>query len=98
MTYYRTDSNFYGNREVWDLAVYAEDEMKFSPLWIFTLGVRFDYHQVVGAASDRQISPRTGFCVRKKRMIKIPASQIARGMIHLPFANSSNMAPSASQR
>ncbi len=65
MTMNRTRSIFYdGNHTMWDVALYAEDELKFSPLWTLTLGARYDYHQNVGISDDMQISPRMGLVFR----------------------------------
>ncbi|MBN2029099.1 TonB-dependent receptor [bacterium] len=61
----QTRSVFYnGDHTMWDFALYAEDEFKFSPLWTLTLGTRYDYHQNVGISHDQQISPRMGLVFR----------------------------------
>jgi iron complex outermembrane receptor protein len=55
-----TTSTMYGNHQVWDLAFYGEDVWTPLPRWQFSAGGRFDAHQVVGLASDREFSPRLG--------------------------------------
>jgi iron complex outermembrane receptor protein len=64
ITAHHAESQIYGNQDTWDLSLYIEDEMKFSPLWTFTLGTRFDFHRVVNISEDQQISPRMGLVFR----------------------------------
>ena len=63
-TIYHTNSLMYGDRDAFDISLYAEDEIKPSPLLTFTLGTRFDYHWVRDVPSDQQISPRFGMVYR----------------------------------
>jgi len=60
VTYHYTESAIYSNHQTWDFSVYAEDELKLSPIWTFTFGTRYDYHNIPGISSDRQLSPRLG--------------------------------------
>ncbi len=53
-------SLIYGNHNMWDFALYGQDELKVSPLWTFTLGTRYDFHRVTNVSFDQQISPRLG--------------------------------------
>jgi outer membrane receptor protein involved in Fe transport len=64
VTVNQTNSIFYGNHTTWDFALYAEDELKFSPLWTLTIGTRYDFHRVFNISSDQQISPRLGLVYR----------------------------------
>ncbi len=57
---YHANASIYGNQDVQDYAVYAEDEIRFSSLATAILGTRYDYHRVSGVTSDQQISPRLG--------------------------------------
>jgi outer membrane cobalamin receptor len=66
ITTHHANSLIYGNRDTWDVAFYGEDEIKFSPLWTFTLGTRFDYHWVRDVPSDQQISPRLGLVYKPR--------------------------------
>jgi outer membrane receptor for ferrienterochelin and colicins len=56
----RTQSLMYGNRAMWDAALYVEDAWKPTPLWTVTAGARYDFHRVEGVSNDNQISPRIG--------------------------------------
>lgn len=60
VTYHYTVSAIYSNRQTWDFSFYAQDELKMSPIWTFTLGTRYDYHNIPGISSDQQLSPRLG--------------------------------------
>jgi iron complex outermembrane receptor protein len=64
ITMYHTKSSTFGNHMIWDLAFYAEDEIKFSPLWTFNFGTRYDYHKIIDISYDQQISPRMGLVWR----------------------------------
>ena len=64
LTMHHTRSLIYGKHDTRDVALYAEDELKFSPVLIATWGTRYDYHSVVGISSDQQISPRAGLVFR----------------------------------
>lgn len=64
MNSYNTNSNFYGNREVREVAFYAEDEAEITENIRIKMGARYDYHQVVNGASDQQISPRLGTIIK----------------------------------
>jgi len=64
INYYNTNSNFYGDRGVREIACYAEDEAEITQDIRIKLGARYDYHQVVEGSSDQQISPRLGAIIK----------------------------------
>jgi outer membrane cobalamin receptor len=53
-------SEIFGNHSTYDAALYGEDELKFANLWTFTLGTRYDIHQVQGVYTDGELNPRLG--------------------------------------
>ncbi|MFC1568865.1 TonB-dependent receptor domain-containing protein [bacterium] len=62
--YTATKARIFGNEQSWDGALYAEDEIKFNPLYTFTVGTRMDIHQIPDISTDWQISPRVGLVCR----------------------------------
>ncbi len=75
ITYHRAESMMYGNRHIYDFAIYVEDEVRFSPKWIMTLGTRYDHHTIKNISTDHQISPRIGlvFHPQEKSSIRLSA-------------------------
>ncbi|MFO7889887.1 MAG: TonB-dependent receptor [bacterium] len=61
---YNTNSNFYGDRGVREIAFYAEDEAEIIEDIRIKLGARYDYHQVIDGSSDHQVSPRLGTIIK----------------------------------
>ncbi|MBN2102835.1 TonB-dependent receptor [bacterium] len=59
-----TDARIFGQESSWDAAIYAEDQIKFSPLWTLTAGARLDVHRIPDVSFDWQISPRAGLVFR----------------------------------
>ena len=66
MTHHHTSSLIYGNQNIWDFAVYGEDEIQFSPKLTVNVGSRFDYHEVLNISSDQQLSPRLGLVFKPR--------------------------------
>jgi outer membrane receptor for ferrienterochelin and colicin len=62
--YITTRARIFGNRNSRDGAVYAEDEIKLTPLWTGTIGTRIDIHHIPDLSTDWQISPRAGLVFR----------------------------------
>jgi outer membrane receptor for ferrienterochelin and colicin len=62
--YITTRARIFGNRDSRDAAVYAEDEIKITPLWTGTIGTRIDIHHIPDLSTDWQISPRAGLVYR----------------------------------
>jgi len=58
--YHRAQSSIFGNPYTFDLALYAQDEIRFRDNLRTTLGFRFDYHQVERRFSEKQLSPKFG--------------------------------------
>jgi len=73
-TYYKTESLIYGNRFVWDVAVYAEDEITISKKVRAILGARYDFHVIDTLSTDQQISPRTGIIFKPWQFTSLRAS------------------------
>ncbi|NQT25095.1 TonB-dependent receptor [candidate division KSB1 bacterium] len=67
ITHHHTSSAIYGNQNIWDFAVYGEDEIQFSPKLTMNIGSRYDYHQVMEVSSDQQLSPRLGLVFKPAR-------------------------------
>ncbi len=67
MNAYTTNSNFYGDRGVRDIAFYAEDEAEIIEDIRVKLGARYDYHQVIDGSSEQQFSPRVGAVLKPWR-------------------------------
>ena len=62
--YINTRARIFGNRNSRDGAVYAEDEIRITPLWTATVGTRVDIHHIPDISTDWQISPRAGLVFR----------------------------------
>jgi len=73
-TYYKTNSLIYGNRFVYDLALYAEDEIAVSKRIRAIIGTRYDYHVIDVISQDQQISPRTGLIFKPWKYTSLRAS------------------------
>ncbi len=58
--YHTTQSSLFGNPYTYDLALYVQDEFRWSPLLRLTLGARYDRHQVRQLFSEDQLSPKMG--------------------------------------
>jgi len=69
-----TNSIFYGDHDTRSFAIYGEDEVKFSKLWTFTLGTRYDYHQVLNISTGQQLSPRLGIVYKPSKKTSIRGS------------------------
>lgn len=54
------DSIMYGNQQVNNFAVYAQDEVRVTPRLTLTTGARLDYNILVGGKRQNQVSPKIG--------------------------------------
>ena len=64
ITNHHAKSLIYGNRDTWDIAFYAEDELKLHPAITLTVGARYDRHWIRDITADGQLSPRLGLVYR----------------------------------
>jgi len=76
--YHRVKSKIFGHHRTYDLAWYAQDEIRVSSPLAFTLGVRYDYHRVDDLFSEEQLSPKVGLVHRPSSSTSLRAS-VGRG-------------------
>ena len=58
--YHRTKSSIFSNPYTYDIGIYLQDEFRFSQQLRFTIGARYDHHQVKDLFSEDQVSPKFG--------------------------------------
>ena len=71
-------SDFIADPTVTDLALFAQDEIVFSPKVKGTIGVRLDYHKASTAEEDVQLNPKLGIAVQPSDRVSLRAS-VSRG-------------------
>jgi outer membrane receptor for ferrienterochelin and colicins len=57
-------SNFIGQPKILDVAVFAQDEVQFTPAFKSSVGVRLDQHHVAGGTAEWTVSPKVGAALR----------------------------------
>ncbi|MDZ7361524.1 MAG: TonB-dependent receptor [candidate division KSB1 bacterium] len=58
------DTVMYGNRQVNNVAIYAQDEIAMTPKMTATVGLRYDWNHLVNGVTQRQLSPKLAFVYR----------------------------------
>lgn len=71
-------SSFLGEPGITDLAVFAQDELRFSGRFRATLGARLDSHAATGAASELTVNPKLSAVYLPSDRLSLRAS-VARG-------------------
>lgn len=71
-------SDFLGDPTVWDLALFAQDEVVLGPRWTGTAGLRLDDHRAETAERDLQLNPKLGVVYEASERVALRAS-VSRG-------------------
>ncbi|HHS12879.1 MAG TPA: TonB-dependent receptor [bacterium] len=69
-----TGSQYFGNHEGLNLAVFLQNRWRISPGLEATLGMRWDTHRILGEKEDHQINPKSGLVAHLGENTSIRAS------------------------